>query len=469
MAEPLLSPGTKGDSFFPPVTGSTPAPSTAVGPVSAETDVLLNEYRTLRQQIRDSSAAVIQARFRGYLARKPIASTAGPDAQLDSLHRSLRFIQTQRREAKPPRVLPMAGWSMAQLSAEKRCLKTILSNHQTRLARKLGRAPTRADKEGYRPIYKLYREVKDLIAAESAVAAHSGGGPTLERAPTQSPDPADGDSLDSPPSLGGTRHQTRTATVDKKGVASAPPGSTAATASPAAPATGTGARPAGAGVIASGGRRGLNQARRSQEGLAQLANTGIASAPVVSTAPSKTSAPSTTSAQPAAASTLAAAAGKRYAATPDVSPVAGSGQLLDSALHVGAGMVGGLLVPTAMPTVGGAQRKDEAKTRASASPASHAVDDLGMVAGGGGLSGMEPLNAAQAMAARRSVAQEAPASPLKVAVLERMRAEKRSLQIKLNRFEQTFRQLKGRPIKYAKDIAPVRAGNAQSTSPSPYA
>jgi hypothetical protein len=43
------------------------------------------------------------------------------------------WYNSQRREAKPPRVLPMTTWTSAQLSSEKRCLKSILSQHQVPL------------------------------------------------------------------------------------------------------------------------------------------------------------------------------------------------------------------------------------------------------------------------------------------------------------------------------------------------
>jgi hypothetical protein len=111
MGGPLLSPSSPpgpkgsiggGDAGSPFQSGGklaatggviSPLPASATAGLSSETEAMLHEYRTLKAHVRDSSAAIIQARFRGYLARKPISSTSGAEGQLDSLQRSLRFIQ----------------------------------------------------------------------------------------------------------------------------------------------------------------------------------------------------------------------------------------------------------------------------------------------------------------------------------------------------------------------------------------
>lgn len=54
---------------------------------------------------------------------------------------------------------------------------------------------------------------------------------------------------------------------------------------------------------------------------------------------------------------------------------------------------------------------------------------------------------------------EADATPSALAELgiKRLRNEKRALQVRLNKYEKTFRRLNGRKIQYQKDIAPVKA------------
>jgi hypothetical protein len=342
------------------------------------------------------------------------------------------------------------------------------------LARKLGRPPTRIDKEGYRPIYKMYREVKDLINNGQA-QTHSNVISEGVRT-TTSPDPPESESLDSPPNveskaktsgkssgatatvsfapnptatgerkLGTSASSSRGASTTNSSSSSTsttPTGNTTTTAS----ATAVGGRQRG--VIASGGRKGLEQARRSTDGLP--ASTGVASM-----ASSSSSSIATSSSSGSTSAKQLKSNNNNGSVGTSTSTIAQQQQHGEGSLHAGAGMVGsGLLVPTAMPIITSAVPATTSSSSSSTSAASAqaaAAARAGVIGSGSSSSSVQ------------SLAMNAPPSPLKAAVVERMKAEKRQLQIKLNRFEQTFRQLKGRPIKYAKDIAPVRAGIMLST------
>jgi hypothetical protein len=327
----------------------------------------------------------------------------------------------------------------------------------------------------------MYREVKDLIAG-GGEQHHSAVVSEGIRTST-SPDP-EADSLDSPPSStsGKSGKQTSFAPTiattssgtERKGVAggggsqrsaavtSTPTNGTNVNAGVAVATTAaTGAAAAAAakkGVIASGGRKGLEQARRSAEGLPAGAAAAIAAG--------------------AANNSNAVAAGTR--------PSKQQMNSLGTSSSVGAlldpnNLQGGLLVPTAMPVI---TNSGSGSSSVTSSPASaQAQQAQAAAAARAGVITSSPVSHviggpshhAHALASpatpatgpssssSASLALNAPQSPLKAAVVERMKAEKRQLQIKLNRFEQTFRQLKGRPIKYAKDIAPVRAGTLYNT------
>jgi hypothetical protein len=76
---------------------------------------------------------------------------------------------------------------------------------------------------------------------------------------------------------------------------------------------------------------------------------------------------------------------------------------------------------------------------------------------------ISPLDSKRSLKSAPSVGEQNPGpgrlsqTEVRSEMIEKMKSEKRMLQLKLTKFEKEFETLKGRSIKFARDIAPVRA------------
>lgn len=127
-----------------------------------KTKNLITEYRTLKQQVRDSCAAQIQAIWRGYRTRKPV-SCALADYSTNRVAVTVQRIrEARRKEGRPPE---MEDMNLQQLKEEKHNIKLILVGYDRAFRRKHGRLPTKQEKEQFRPIYQIYNKAKSLLNA----------------------------------------------------------------------------------------------------------------------------------------------------------------------------------------------------------------------------------------------------------------------------------------------------------------
>jgi hypothetical protein len=139
---------------------------------------LYEEYRSLKQRIREDAVLHIQAVYRGARARQRSkfkrrgAAAAGLAAAAAAA------------AAAAPRPSLQAGASLtpqqrelARLRDEKAQLKRQLRQFDVDFAQKHGgRQPSKAEKEHLRPLYTRYHELKAMIGEDPPLAAPAGGG-----------------------------------------------------------------------------------------------------------------------------------------------------------------------------------------------------------------------------------------------------------------------------------------------------
>lgn len=113
--------------------------------------------------IRDSCAIKIQAVWRGYQVRRPVASARDP------CHSRLCIAQETIRKQRESYSRPqdINKMTIEQLQEDKAFLKRLLNGIDKAFKHKNGRLPTKQEKETYRPIYEEYRAIKDKINADS--------------------------------------------------------------------------------------------------------------------------------------------------------------------------------------------------------------------------------------------------------------------------------------------------------------
>mmetsp|Transcript_29060 Transcript_29060/g.70885 ORF Transcript_29060/g.70885 Transcript_29060/m.70885 type:complete len:407 (-) Transcript_29060:224-1444(-) len=128
-----------------------------------ERNEMIRSYQKIKQMIRDSSAIQIQAAWRGYQIRRPVASAR--DAEHSRLVLAQETIRKQRQSYNRPQ--DIHKMTVEQLHEDKAFLKRLLNGLDKAFKHKNGRLPTKQEKEIYRPIYEEYRAIKEKINSET--------------------------------------------------------------------------------------------------------------------------------------------------------------------------------------------------------------------------------------------------------------------------------------------------------------
>lgn len=122
----------------------------------------------------EMAATRVQAAYRGYRARRPCSSLVEEPAAAQVFWTMERV---RRRRAAAGRPAALREMSARQLLEEKGEIKLLLVGLDRQFEAKHGRMPSKTEKERLRPIYRLYNDLKRLLAA-AGVGAEQGGGAT---------------------------------------------------------------------------------------------------------------------------------------------------------------------------------------------------------------------------------------------------------------------------------------------------
>ncbi|KAK2947154.1 hypothetical protein BLNAU_17930 [Blattamonas nauphoetae] len=130
----------------------------------------VEQYKTMRNELRDFAAVLIQSTWRMYKA-KQYAEQMRKERQ-SFLSNPLPLIErrliVQRRQARRSEDMHQYSHDVNQLRAEKQLVKMELKRFDKIFTVAMGRSPGRYDKEPLRSLYQRYKTLTSMLSQEEA-------------------------------------------------------------------------------------------------------------------------------------------------------------------------------------------------------------------------------------------------------------------------------------------------------------